>query len=142
MAFMVALLVRWTAWRRRPAPTSAFASTASSSRIHSCSPRDRRARTGASLRAASTWGVAVSCPHGLPERKMGMAMGEDPELVCEVVGWVKEVATIPVWAKMTPNVGHPAAPAKAAVKGGADGISAINTILSVVGVDLATLRPL
>ena len=84
----------------------------------------------------------LSCPHGLPERKMGMAMGEDPDLVCEVVGWVKEVSKIPVWAKMTPNVGDVAAPARAAVKAGADGISAINTILSVIGVDLATLRPL
>ena len=83
----------------------------------------------------------LSCPHGLPERRMGMAMGEDPERVREVVGWVKEVSTIPVWAKMTPNVGHPAEPATAAVEAGADGISAINTILSVVGIDPKTLRP-
>jgi dihydroorotate dehydrogenase subfamily 1 len=83
----------------------------------------------------------LSCPHGLPERRMGMAMGEDPERVKEVVGWVKEVATIPVWAKMTPNVGHPSEPAQAAVEAGADGLSAINTILSVIGVDLKTLRP-
>jgi dihydroorotate dehydrogenase subfamily 1 len=83
----------------------------------------------------------LSCPHGLPERKMGMAMGEDPERVREVVAWVKEVSRIPVWAKMTPNVGNPADPAKAAVEGGADGISAINTILSVVGIDPKTLRP-
>lgn len=84
----------------------------------------------------------LSCPHGMPERKMGMAMGEDPSLCEEVVGWVKEVARIPVWAKMTPNVGDPKKPAMAAVKGGADGISAINTILSVVGVDLRSLRPM
>ena len=84
----------------------------------------------------------LSCPHGLPERKMGMAMGEDPSLVEEVTGWVREVATIPVWAKMTPNVGNVVAPASAAIRGGAHGISAINTILSVIGVDLATLRPL
>ncbi|HXN41905.1 MAG TPA: NAD-dependent dihydropyrimidine dehydrogenase subunit PreA [Myxococcaceae bacterium] len=84
----------------------------------------------------------LSCPHGLPERKMGMAMGEDPHIVEEVVGWVKEVSKIPVWAKMTPNVGNPAAPALAAVKGGADGISTINTILSIIGVDLRTLRPM
>jgi len=83
----------------------------------------------------------LSCPHGLPERKMGMAMGENPDIVSEVVGWVKEVATIPVWAKMTPNVGDPAVPARAAVAAGADGISAINTILSVIGVNLKTLRP-
>lgn len=84
----------------------------------------------------------LSCPHGLPERKMGMAMGEDPSLVEEVCGWVREVAAIPVWAKMTPNVGNVVAPASAAVRGGAHGISAINTILSVIGVDLQTLRPL
>ena len=84
----------------------------------------------------------LSCPHGLPERKMGMAMGEDPALVKEVTGWVKEVSTIPVWAKMTPNVGSVTAPARAAIEAGADGISAINTILSVIGVDLKTLRPM
>jgi dihydroorotate dehydrogenase subfamily 1 len=84
----------------------------------------------------------LSCPHGLPERKMGMAMGEDPSLVREVCGWVKEVATIPVWAKMTPNVGHVTEPAGAALQGGVDGISAINTILSIIGLDLKTLRPM
>ena len=84
----------------------------------------------------------LSCPHGLPERKMGMAMGENPEIVREVVKWVKEVSKIPVWAKMTPNVGDVQAPAKAALDGGADGISAINTILSVTGIDLKTLRPI
>jgi dihydroorotate dehydrogenase subfamily 1 len=83
----------------------------------------------------------LSCPHGLPERRMGMAMGEDPARVREVVGWVKEVATIPVWAKMTPNIGDPTAPARAAVEAGADGISAINTILSVIGLHPRTLRP-
>src|SRR5204863_1068099 len=45
-----------------------------------------------------------SCPHGLPERKMGAAMGENPEIVEEVVGWVMKAAKKPVWAKMTPNV--------------------------------------
>ena len=84
----------------------------------------------------------LSCPHGLPERKMGMAMGENPELVAEVCGWVKEVATLPVWAKMTPNVGHVTEPAGAALRAGIDGISAINTILSIIGIDMKTLRPM
>ncbi len=83
----------------------------------------------------------LSCPHGLPERKMGMAMGENPDIVEEVVGWVKEVSKIPVWAKMTPNVGNPTVPAGMALKAGADGIAMINTILSVSGIDLKTLRP-
>jgi dihydroorotate dehydrogenase subfamily 1 len=84
----------------------------------------------------------LSCPHGLPERRMGAAMGQSPEIVQEVVGWVKEVAKVPVWAKMTPNVTDPTLPARAAVRGGADGLSAINTILCVIGVNLETLRPM
>lgn len=84
----------------------------------------------------------LSCPHGLPERRMGAAMGENPEIVEEVVSWVKESASVPVYAKMTPNITDPTVPARAAVAGGADGISAINTILCVIGVNLKTLRPM
>lgn len=82
-----------------------------------------------------------SCPHGLPERKMGAAMGQDPEILAEVCGWVNGAAKIPVWAKMTPNITHIEAPARAALKAGCEGVSAINTILCVMGVDLETLRP-
>ena len=82
-----------------------------------------------------------SCPHGLPERKMGSAMGEDPEILHEVVGWVMSAAKKPVWAKMTPNVTHIEEPSRAALKSGASGISAINTIRSVMGINLETLRP-
>ncbi|HXT10699.1 MAG TPA: NAD-dependent dihydropyrimidine dehydrogenase subunit PreA [Candidatus Angelobacter sp.] len=82
-----------------------------------------------------------SCPHGLPERKMGAAMGENPEILREVVGWVMGAAKKPVWAKMTPNVAHIEDPSRAALKSGATGISAINTIRSVMGVNLDTLRP-
>src|SRR2546426_7528471 len=83
-----------------------------------------------------------SCPHGMTERKMGSEMGEHPDLTEEVTSWVTEVAKIPVWAKMTPNITNIKEPALAAVRGGAVGISAINTILSVIGVDLNTLRPM
>ncbi len=82
-----------------------------------------------------------SCPHGLPERKMGAAMGQNPEILEEVCRWVKAAATKPFWAKMTPNVTHIEDPSRAALRGGADGISAINTIRSVMGVNLDTLRP-
>ncbi|MEM7305327.1 MAG: NAD-dependent dihydropyrimidine dehydrogenase subunit PreA [Planctomycetota bacterium] len=84
----------------------------------------------------------LSCPHGLPERKMGAAMGEDPALVEEVTGWAKEVARIPVWAKMTPNITDITVPAQAAARAGADGISAINTILCIIGINLETFRPM
>src|SRR5260221_8177446 len=83
-----------------------------------------------------------SCPHGMTERKMGSEMGEHPDLTEEVTSWVKEVSKIPVWAKMTPNITNIKEPSLAAVRGGADGISAINTILSVIGVNLDTLRPM
>lgn len=48
--------------------------------------------------------INFSCPHGMPERKMGAAMGQDPDLLAEVCGWINAKATIPVWAKMTPNI--------------------------------------
>jgi dihydroorotate dehydrogenase subfamily 1 len=82
-----------------------------------------------------------SCPHGLPERKMGAAMGQDPDILEEVCAWVMGAARIPVWAKMTPNVTHIEDPSAAALRAGCQGISAINTIRSVMGVDLETLRP-
>src|SRR5256885_5088404 len=83
-----------------------------------------------------------SCPHGMTERRMGSEMGEHPDLTEEVTAWVTEVSKIPVWAKMTPNITNIKEPSLAAVRGGAVGVSAINTILSVIGVDLNTLRPL
>ncbi len=82
-----------------------------------------------------------SCPHGLPERKMGAAMGQAPDILEEVVGWVMSAAKKPVWAKMTPNITHIEDPSRAALKGGATGLAAINTIRSVIGVNLDTLRP-
>jgi dihydropyrimidine dehydrogenase (NADP+)/dihydropyrimidine dehydrogenase (NAD+) subunit PreA len=82
-----------------------------------------------------------SCPHGLPERKMGSAMGEDPGILEEVCGWVMAAARKPVWAKMTPNITRIEDPSRAALKAGCHGISAINTIRSVMGVNLETLRP-
>lgn len=82
-----------------------------------------------------------SCPHGLPERRMGSAMGENPEILTEVCGWVMSAARVPVWAKMTPNITHIEDPSRAALQAGCQGISAINTIRSVIGVNLETLRP-
>jgi dihydropyrimidine dehydrogenase (NADP+)/dihydropyrimidine dehydrogenase (NAD+) subunit PreA len=82
-----------------------------------------------------------SCPHGLPERKMGSAMGEDPEILREVTAWVMAATKKPVWAKMTPNVTRIEDPSRAALEAGVSGISAINTIRSVTGVNLDTLRP-
>ncbi len=82
-----------------------------------------------------------SCPHGLPERKMGAAMGQNPEILAEVSQWVMGAAKKPVWAKMTPNITRIEEPARAALRAGCQGVSAINTIRSVMGVNLDTLRP-
>ena len=83
-----------------------------------------------------------SCPHGHPESGMGAAMGQDPRQVEEVTRWVVEAVKIPVWAKMTPNITDITKPGRAAVAGGAHGLSAINTILGVIGVNLNTLQPM
>ncbi len=83
----------------------------------------------------------LSCPHGLPERRMGAAMGEDPQLVAEVCGWATAATSKPIWAKLTPNVTHIEDPARAALRAGCAGVSAINTIRCILGVDLETLRP-
>ncbi|CAN5520004.1 hypothetical protein BH20VER1_BH20VER1_20870 [soil metagenome] len=82
-----------------------------------------------------------SCPHGLPERKMGAAMGQVPEILEEVCGWVMSAAKKPVWAKMTPNVTRIQDPSRASLRAGCQGLAAINTIRSVMGVNLDTLRP-
>ena len=81
------------------------------------------------------------CPHGMTERGMGAAVGQDPEIARMVVGWVMEAATIPVITKLTPNV-HSVVPAgQACVEAGTHALSLINTIQSVTGIDLDTLVP-
>jgi dihydroorotate dehydrogenase subfamily 1 len=83
----------------------------------------------------------LSCPHGLPEQRMGSAIGQDPEMVAHVCAWVRERATIPVWAKLTPNVTDIRNAGRAALLAGCHGLCATNTILSVMGINLETLRP-
>lgn len=81
------------------------------------------------------------CPHGMVERGMGASVGQDPEIAKMVVEWVMEVAQIPVITKLTPNV-HSVVPAgRAVLKAGSNGLSLINTIQSVTGIDLDTLVP-
>jgi len=80
------------------------------------------------------------CPHGMSERGMGSAMGQVPEYTCMVTEWVMDVATTPVIVKLTPNVTDIVQPARAAVKGKASAISLINTINSIIGVDLDTFE--
>jgi len=80
------------------------------------------------------------CPHGMSERGMGSAVGQVPEYCERITGWVKQAARIPVIVKLTPNITNIVLPARAAVAAQADGLSLINTINSIVGVDLDTLE--
>ncbi|WP_339146999.1 MULTISPECIES: NAD-dependent dihydropyrimidine dehydrogenase subunit PreA [unclassified Sutcliffiella] len=76
------------------------------------------------------------CPHGMAERGMGSASGQVPDLVEKQTYWAKEAAKTPVIVKLTPNITDITVTAEAAVRGGADAVSMINTINSLAGVDL------
>ncbi|WP_029266387.1 NAD-dependent dihydropyrimidine dehydrogenase subunit PreA [Virgibacillus alimentarius] len=80
----------------------------------------------------------LGCPHGMSERGMGAAVGQHPDLVEKTTLYAKEAAEVPVITKLTPNITDITATAKAAERGGADAISMINTINSLIGVDLDT----
>ncbi|PWR19302.1 NAD-dependent dihydropyrimidine dehydrogenase subunit PreA [Zavarzinia aquatilis] len=76
------------------------------------------------------------CPHGMSERGMGSAVGQVPDYVEMVTRWCKQHSRMPVIVKLTPNISDIRAPARAAKRGGADAVSLINTINSIIGVDL------
>lgn len=79
------------------------------------------------------------CPHGMSERGMGAAVGQVPEYIQMVTAWCKQYSTLPVIVKLTPNITDIRYPARAAKAGGADAVSLINTINSIIGVDPYTL---
>src|SRR6202795_789097 len=81
------------------------------------------------------------CPHGMSERGMGAAVGQVPEYTEMITSWAKEVAKTPVISKLPPNVTDITHVALAAEKGGADAVSLINTVNSLMGVDLETFSP-
>ncbi|MBQ6409494.1 MAG: NAD-dependent dihydropyrimidine dehydrogenase subunit PreA [Butyrivibrio sp.] len=74
-----------------------------------------------------------SCPN-MQEDGLGSDIGQIPELVEKYTRAAKNGCTIPVLSKLTPNVATMSPAAEAALRGGADGIAAINTIKSVIGV--------
>lgn len=76
------------------------------------------------------------CPHGMSERGMGAAVGQVPEYVEMVTRWCKQYSALPVIVKLTPNITDIRQSARAAHSGGADAVSMINTINSIISVDL------
>ncbi len=81
------------------------------------------------------------CPHGMCERGMGSAVGQEPLVLERITTWVMRYATVPVIVKLTPNITDIVQPGLAAQRGGADAVSLINTIKSLMAVDLDTMIP-
>ncbi|MGJ8534826.1 MAG: NAD-dependent dihydropyrimidine dehydrogenase subunit PreA [Alphaproteobacteria bacterium] len=81
------------------------------------------------------------CPHGMSERGMGAAVGQVPEYVEMVTRWCKQHSNMPVIVKLTPNISDIRTAARAANAGGADAVSLINTITSIMSVNLDTFAP-
>ena len=81
------------------------------------------------------------CPHGMSERGMGSAIGQVPEYIEMVARWCKANTRMPVIVKLTPNISDIRKPARAAKQGGADAVSLINTINSIMGIDLDNFAP-
>lgn len=81
------------------------------------------------------------CPHGMSERGMGSAVGQVPEYIEMVTRWCKENYSKPVIVKLTPNITDIRYPARAAKNGGADAVSLINTVSSIVSVNLDSFSP-
>ena len=81
------------------------------------------------------------CPHGMSERNMGSAVGQVPEYIQDVTSWCKKYIKVPVFVKLTPNITNILYPARAAVNGGADAVSLINTINSITAVNLDVMAP-
>jgi len=79
------------------------------------------------------------CPHGMSERGMGSAVGQVPEYIQRIAQWCKHHTKLPVIVKLTPNVTDVRYPARAAKAGGADAVSLINTVNSIIAVDLDQL---
>jgi dihydropyrimidine dehydrogenase (NAD+) subunit PreA len=82
-----------------------------------------------------------SCPH-MHVKGMGMDVGQSEELVRQYTKAVRKGTHLPVIAKMTPNIGHMELPAHAAIEAGADSVSCINTIRSMMSIDLDNMAPM
>jgi dihydropyrimidine dehydrogenase (NAD+) subunit PreA len=76
------------------------------------------------------------CPHGMCERGMGSAVGQEPKVNERITAWAVKHSSIPVLVKLTPNVSDIVPHGMAAKRGGAHGVSLINTIKSIIGVDI------
>jgi len=80
-----------------------------------------------------------SCPQ-MAVKGMGSDVGTNPELVSKYTAATVKGTKLPVLAKMTPNITNMEIPAIAAMKAGAKGLAAINTIKSITSVNLYNMK--
>lgn len=95
------------------------------------------ARHLCSLKGLAALEVNISCPN---VEKGGLTFGQDPESAHEVIKAVREATTLPIIAKLSPNVTHIQKMAEAVVSAGADAVSLINTLLGMA-IDIHSMRP-
>jgi len=88
---------------------------------------------------ADAFELNLSCPH-MDRKDMGSNIGKDEGLISVVTQVVKEVATIPVWCKITPSTTDIVAEARESFLGGADAITSSNTFPSIPLIDPETLE--
>ena len=95
--------------------------------------------TGCQEAGADAFELNLSCPH-MDRQDMGSNVGKDAGLISVVTKVVKEVATVPVWCKLTPSTTDIAAEARASFAAGADAIVSSKTFPSLPPIDPATLE--
>lgn len=106
-------------------------------------PREEWHQAVTDVQNAGADGIELNfgCPHGMNERGMGSAVGQNPKALETITSWVMEKAKIPVIVKLTPNITDITEAARAAQRGGANAVSMINTIQSIVGIDIDNFAP-
>ncbi len=107
--------------------------------VYGCSETDY-AEAASKVEAAGADAVElnVSCPH---VKEVGTQIGQDPDLVSAVTASVKSSVKLPVIVKLTPNITSIVEIARKAVEGGADAITAINTV-KALSIDIDVQKPI
>ena len=95
--------------------------------------------TACQTEGADALELNLSCPH-MDRKDMGSNIGKDQELISVVTDVVKEVARVPIWAKLTPSTTDIVVEARGAFLGGADAITSSNTFPSLPLIDPETLE--
>jgi len=88
--------------------------------------------------SVTAYEINLSCPH---VARVGLDVGDDPDLVTRIISAIKKTTDVPVLAKVGLGTTHYVDTVKSAIDGGVDGITAINTIRAMA-IDAETQRPI